>query len=81
MLGKGYVLDDVLDQMGMVVEGVRTTKAVHQLAEKTGVDMPITRGIYEILFNEKDPKEVVDDLMRRGKTNELNALSSDGYDQ
>ena len=77
MLGEGYNLPDVLDKMGMVVEGVRTTKAVHQLAEKEAVDMPITSGIYDLLFEGKDPRQVVDDLMQRGKTNELNALSVD----
>ncbi|MFC0014688.1 MULTISPECIES: NAD(P)H-dependent glycerol-3-phosphate dehydrogenase [Allobacillus] len=77
MLGEGYELSDVLDKMGMVVEGVRTTKAVHQLAEIEAVEMPITSGIYELLFEGKDPRQVVDDLMQRGKTNELNALSVD----
>ncbi|WP_188206028.1 NAD(P)H-dependent glycerol-3-phosphate dehydrogenase [Alkalibacillus aidingensis] len=71
MLGKGYVLQDVLDQMGMVVEGVRTTKAAYQLSEKLGVDMPITNGLYELLVHEKDPKQVVDQLMNRGKTQEV----------
>ncbi|WP_027964474.1 NAD(P)H-dependent glycerol-3-phosphate dehydrogenase [Halalkalibacillus halophilus] len=75
MLGKGYVLQDVLEQMGMVVEGVRTTKAVYQFAQKLEVDMPITKGLYELIVNEKDPKEVVDQLMKRGRTNELDDLS------
>ncbi|PKR78859.1 NAD(P)H-dependent glycerol-3-phosphate dehydrogenase [Halalkalibacillus sediminis] len=75
MLGKGYVLDDVLEQMGMVVEGVRTTKAVYQLSRKISVDMPITQGLYELLFHEKDPKQVVDQLMNRGKTNEMEDLA------
>lgn len=76
MLGRGYVLQDVLDQMGMVVEGVRTTKAAYQLSQKLNIPMPITEGLYELLFDEKDPKHVVDDLMNRGKTKELEDLSS-----
>ncbi|MFD2640338.1 NAD(P)H-dependent glycerol-3-phosphate dehydrogenase [Piscibacillus salipiscarius] len=76
MLGKGYVLQDVLDQMGMVVEGVRTTKAAYQLAQKLDIPMPITEGLYELLFDEKDPKQVVDELMNRGKTKELEDLNS-----
>ncbi|GEL76146.1 NAD(P)H-dependent glycerol-3-phosphate dehydrogenase [Tenuibacillus multivorans] len=76
MLGKGYVLQDVLDQMGMVVEGVRTTKAAYQLSRKLNIDMPITEGLYELLFDEKEPKKVVDELMNRGKTKELEDLSS-----
>src|SRR5690625_2090888 len=58
LLGSGRSLEEVLDQMGMVVEGVRTTKAAYQLAKKQHVEMPITTGIYEILFNNKQPKDV-----------------------
>ncbi|GAA0458857.1 NAD(P)H-dependent glycerol-3-phosphate dehydrogenase [Alkalibacillus silvisoli] len=75
MLGQGYVLDDVLEQMGMVVEGVRTTKAAYQMSEKLEVDMPITKGLYDVVVNEKPPKEVVDQLMNRGKTDELEQIS------
>ncbi|MET3682345.1 glycerol-3-phosphate dehydrogenase (NAD(P)+) [Alkalibacillus flavidus] len=75
MLGKGYDLDDVLEQMGMVVEGVRTTEAVYQMAQKYHVDMPITSGLYELIVHEKDPKRVVDDLMNRGKTDEIEHLT------
>ncbi len=74
-LGKGEKLNQILDDMGMVVEGVRTTKAVYQLSIKEQIDMPITAGLYEILFNDKEPKNVVDQLMRRDRTNEMNILS------
>lgn len=74
LLGKGQTLDDVLANMGMVVEGVRTTKAAHQLAEKYHVSMPITKALYNVLFNGYNPKEAVDLLMARGKTNEMNDL-------
>jgi len=74
-LGKGAKLNQILDDMGMVVEGVRTTKAVYQLSIKEQIDMPITAGLYEILFNDKEPKNVVDQLMRRDRTNEMNILS------
>ncbi len=49
MLGKGMTLDEALDQMGMAVEGVRTTEAVAELAVQAGVDMPITEGINQVL--------------------------------
>jgi glycerol-3-phosphate dehydrogenase (NAD(P)+) len=74
LLGKGHTLDDVLANMGMVVEGVRTTKAAHQLAEKYQVSMPITNALYNVLFNGNNPKAAVDLLMARGKTNEMNDL-------
>ncbi|WP_181348215.1 NAD(P)H-dependent glycerol-3-phosphate dehydrogenase [Thalassobacillus sp. CUG 92003] len=76
MLGKGYPLDDVLDQMGMVVEGVRTTQAAYQLSEEQSVEMPITKGIYQILFENAAPKDVVDQLMTRGRRHEMEDLSN-----
>ncbi|MBM7577446.1 NAD(P)H-dependent glycerol-3-phosphate dehydrogenase [Jeotgalibacillus terrae] len=74
MLGKGHKLDDVLEQMGMVVEGVRTTKAAYQLAEKHQVTMPITSALYKVLFEDVHPKEAVDQLMTRVKTHEMEEL-------
>ena len=71
MLGKGLKLDEVLEQMGMVVEGVRTTKAAYQLALKYDVPMPITEQLYEVLFNDKHPKAAVDELMIRMKKPEI----------
>ena len=70
MLGKGMKLAEVLENMGMVVEGVRTTKAAHQLAEKYNVPMPITEQLYELLFADKTPKDAVDSLMIRDKKSE-----------
>ncbi len=75
LLGKGQSLEDVLENMGMVVEGVRTTKAAYQLAKKMNVSMPITDALYDVLFNQKNPKEAVDVLMARGKTHEMEDIS------
>jgi glycerol-3-phosphate dehydrogenase (NAD(P)+) len=74
LLGKGKTLDEVLENMGMVVEGVRTTKAAYQLAEKYDVNMPITFALYDVLFNGKNPKDAVDVLMARGRTHEMEDL-------
>nr|WP_263325895.1 NAD(P)H-dependent glycerol-3-phosphate dehydrogenase [Neobacillus sp. Marseille-Q6967] len=74
LLGKGKTLEEVLENMGMVVEGVRTTKAAHQLAEKYNVKMPITNVLYNVLFNGKNAKDAVDVLMARGKTHEMEDL-------
>ncbi|WP_066193184.1 MULTISPECIES: NAD(P)H-dependent glycerol-3-phosphate dehydrogenase [Gracilibacillus] len=71
LLGQGKPVDEVLEQMGMIVEGIRTTEAVAQLAEKEKVEMPITKGIYEVVYQNRPPKEVVDDLMARSRTNEI----------
>ena len=74
MLGKGQKIDDVLENMGMVVEGVRTTKAAYQLANKYKVNMPITQALYHVLFDGQDVKIAVDQLMGRTKTNEMEEL-------
>ncbi|MBM7648003.1 glycerol-3-phosphate dehydrogenase (NAD(P)+) [Bacillus ectoiniformans] len=74
MLGKGHKLEEVLDKMGMVVEGVRTTKAAHQLSDKYEVNMPITDALYQILFQDQDPKAAVDELMARMKKREMEDL-------
>lgn len=74
MLGKGYTLEQALDSMGMVVEGVRTTKAAYQLAEKYDVKMPITAALYKVLFENKDIQAEVDSLMSRDKKSEMEDL-------
>lgn len=78
LLGQGKELDDVLEHMGMVVEGVRTTNAAFALARREGVDMPITTVLYGILFEGKDPRQGVEELMRRGKTFEMSYLDPNG---
>ncbi|MFD2115976.1 NAD(P)H-dependent glycerol-3-phosphate dehydrogenase [Paenibacillus yanchengensis] len=70
-LAQGESLSDVLHTMGMVVEGVKTTRATYQLAEKYQVEMPITTQLYEVLFNGKQPKLAVEALMGRIRTNEI----------
>jgi glycerol-3-phosphate dehydrogenase (NAD(P)+) len=76
MLGKGMALDDVLANMGMVVEGVRTTQAAYELSKREQVEMPITAVLYDVLFNNKGAKQAVDDLMQRTRTHEVEDVSS-----
>jgi glycerol-3-phosphate dehydrogenase (NAD(P)+) len=74
LLGLGQSLDEVLDNMGMVVEGVRTTKAAYQLSKQFEVNMPITIALYDILFNNVSAKNAVDSLMGRDRTMEMEHL-------
>lgn len=74
MIGKGKSVNEVEGEMGMVVEGVRTTKAAFQLSEKLGVDMPITRELYQVLFEDKDVEKAVNELMGRVKKKEVEGL-------
>ncbi|HEY9167338.1 MAG TPA: NAD(P)H-dependent glycerol-3-phosphate dehydrogenase [Candidatus Kryptonia bacterium] len=61
----GRKLEDVLNGIKMVAEGVPTTRAAHQLAAKYHVEMPIMQQVYEVLFSGKDPQKAVHDLMTR----------------
>ncbi|PKH09988.1 NAD(P)H-dependent glycerol-3-phosphate dehydrogenase [Planomicrobium sp. MB-3u-38] len=74
MLGKGKSLDEVLEEMGMVVEGIRTTKAAHQMAKAFEVPMPITEALYSVLFENVPIDEAVGHLMGRMKKNEMEDL-------
>ncbi|PTX59891.1 glycerol-3-phosphate dehydrogenase (NAD(P)+) [Melghirimyces profundicolus] len=74
LLSKGIGLEEVLKRMGMVVEGVKTTQAAIGLAEKNRVEMPIARELYAVLFDGKHPRQAVEDLMARGKTDEMEEM-------
>jgi glycerol-3-phosphate dehydrogenase (NAD(P)+) len=54
----------------MVVEGISATRAIKRLSEKYNVEMPISHQAYEILFNNKDCKTAVYDLMTRSRKHE-----------
>ena len=64
-LGRGRSLDDILNHMHMVAEGVKTTESAYQLAQKLGVSMPITEQMYLILYAGKAPRDAVSALMQR----------------
>ena len=64
-LAKGQKLLDILAEMKMVAEGVKTAEAVHALGQKLGVEMPITEQVYAILYQDKDPSKAVYELMTR----------------
>lgn len=64
-LGKGEKLDDIIDSMHMVAEGVKTCKGVIALAKKHNVEMPITEKIFKVLYEGLSPKDGVVSLMTR----------------
>lgn len=70
MLGEGKDVAEVLESMGMIVEGLSTTKAAYELAVQKNVELPITTAIYEVLYNKADVREVISDLMNRVGKNE-----------
>lgn len=70
LLGQGKSLEETLKEIKMVVEGVNTAKAAYDLSLKYNVNMPITKEINEVLYNNKNPKDAVISLMTRDKTEE-----------
>ena len=70
-LGRGRKLDDILSGMKMVAEGVKTALSAYQLAQRLGVETPIIEQMYLILFESKEPREAVADLMKRSLKAEL----------
>jgi len=64
-MGRGRKLADVLGSLGHVAEGVKTTKSAFDLSKKLGVDMPITRAVYSVLYEDKPVQQAVKELMAR----------------
>lgn len=64
-LGQGKSIDQILSEMKMVAEGVKTTPAARALAARVGVEMPITEQVYQVLYEGKDPSTVAEGLMSR----------------
>lgn len=67
LIGQGYTMQQAMDEVKMVVEGVYSAKAAIVLAKKYGVDMPIIEEVNKVLFEDKPAKEAVNDLMLRDK--------------
>jgi glycerol-3-phosphate dehydrogenase (NAD(P)+) len=79
-IGKGKPLHKVLDEMGMVVEGVKTTKAAYKLSKKMGVEMPITTQVYRILYEGENPAVGVKNLMQRNRKHEVEEVVINKFD-
>ncbi len=67
LIGQGKTLDEALEEVKMVVEGVYSAKAALGLAKKYDVDMPIIEKVNEVLFEQSNPKIAVSELMNREK--------------
>jgi glycerol-3-phosphate dehydrogenase (NAD(P)+) len=74
LIGQGKKLNEATASIGMVVEGVVTTRVAYELSRKYDVEMPITSEIYNILYEEKDVKEAVVNLMIRSRTHEMEEI-------
>ena len=74
LIGQGKSMQEAMDEVKMVVEGVYSTKAAVALGEKYGISMPIVNAVNDVLFNGKSAKEAVNELMMRDGKAEYSAL-------
>ena len=70
LLAKGASPAEVEHQVGQVVEGIPTAYALHDLAHRLGIDMPVTENVYQVLEGKRTPQECVADLMGRSPKKE-----------
>lgn len=70
-IGQGMTLKEVLADMRMVAEGVKTARSVYNLSRRLAVEMPISHAIYHILHEDLDPKAALHQLMTRDLKSEL----------
>lgn len=66
-MGQGKTMQEAMDEVKMVVEGVYSAKAAMALAHKYGVEIPIIEQVNQVLFEDKPAREAVMDLMLRDK--------------
>lgn len=65
MLGQGKKINDILNELGSVAEGVKTSKALCELAQKLNIDVPVSAAIYEAVYTDITPDEILNKLMNR----------------
>lgn len=74
LIGQGYTMQEAMDEVKMVVEGVYSAKAAAGLAEKYHISMPIVKEVNDILFDGQKAEQAITDLMFRDKTSEITSL-------
>ncbi len=70
LIGEGATPEEAIKKIGAVVEGYYATQTGMMLAEKAGIEMPITQAAYDVLYNGKSPRDMMRSLMTRGKKSE-----------
>ena len=78
LMGQGKSLEETLDEVQMVVEGITATEVAYKVSRELNVDMPITEAIYSVLYQGANPNEAVRDLMTRSKKHEMEEVVNNG---
>lgn len=76
LIGKGKAVQEAVEEVGMVVEGIKTTKSAYELSKRYQVDMPITSELYGVLYEGKPVEDSVLNLMGRDKKFEMENIVS-----
>ncbi len=74
LIGEGRTTDEAIKEIGMVVEGIKTIKSAYKLSEKHNIDLPITKELYKVLYQNSDVKQSVPNLMGRARKHEMENL-------
>lgn len=77
-LGRGRTIDEITTEMNMVAEGVKTSRAVVDLARRHGIEMPIAEQVVAVLYEGKRASDVISALMRRQSKPELHGIADTG---
>lgn len=77
LIGKGFSMEKAAEEIGMVVEGIKTTKSAYELARDIGVEMPITKELYNVLYRGANVRESVGKLMGRSMKHEMEIVAKD----
>jgi glycerol-3-phosphate dehydrogenase (NAD(P)+) len=80
LIGQGKSLEETLKEVKMVVEGITATEVAHEVAKELNIEMPITNAIYTVLHDGANPDEVVDELMMRNRTHEVEEVVKEKLD-
>jgi glycerol-3-phosphate dehydrogenase (NAD(P)+) len=64
-LGRGKQLEEILSETRLIAEGVKTSKSAKELAERQGIEMPITKEMYRVLYEQESPRQAIQRLMTR----------------
>ena len=71
LIGQGMKTDEAIKEIGMVVEGIKTTNSAFKLAKQYDIAMPITEELYDVLYNNSDVKDSISNLMVRDRKHEM----------
>ncbi|MDT9587092.1 MAG: NAD(P)H-dependent glycerol-3-phosphate dehydrogenase [Candidatus Arsenophonus melophagi] len=74
LLGQGMQIADAQNKIGQIIEGFLNTKEIYKLAERVGVEMPISNQIYQVLYGNKNILEAAKTLLNRSSKDEINEI-------